>query len=197
MTTGYHLMYDPVTTPSDYTYCPHALITPTSHNFKPYISFWAKIENCKRNVRLKIVASGCDQCVWPAGVVTGCGHWVGLEQSLMRQHLLECLPNEALTEFPQSTCLSAKPRRSKVSHIVINLFCTCRIPESFDSKIIECDRCAEWFHFKCVGIKNNTILANWIAPCPPDSIIIYTYSLSIIFVDSVSNMHNYYSFYSP
>ena len=31
----------------------------------------------KRNVRLKIVASGCDQCVWPVGVVAGCGHWVG------------------------------------------------------------------------------------------------------------------------
>ena len=31
----------------------------------------------KRNVRLKIVAIGCDQCVWPVGVVAGCGHWVG------------------------------------------------------------------------------------------------------------------------
>ena len=44
------------------------------------------------------------------------------EQSLMRQHLLERLQNEALTEFLQSTSPSAKPRRSKVSHIVINLF---------------------------------------------------------------------------
>ena len=30
----------------------------------------------KRNVRMKIVASGCDQCVWPVGVVAGCGCWV-------------------------------------------------------------------------------------------------------------------------
>ena len=29
----------------------------------------------KRNVRLNIVASGCDQSVWPIGVVAGCGHW--------------------------------------------------------------------------------------------------------------------------
>ena len=36
-----------------------------------------RILKCKRNVRMKIVASGCDQCVWPVGVVTGCGHWVG------------------------------------------------------------------------------------------------------------------------
>ena len=67
------------------------------------------------------------------------------EQNLMKKHLLECLQNETLTEFPQSTSPSAKPRRSKVSHIVINLFCTCRMPESFDSKMIECDRCADWF----------------------------------------------------
>ena len=76
------------------------------------------------------------------------------EQSPMRQHLLECLQNEALTEFPQSTSPSAK-HRSKVSHIVINLFCTFKMPESFDSKMIECDRCAYWFHFKCVGLKKN------------------------------------------
>ena len=36
-------------------------------------------QNCKRNVRLKIVASECDQCVWPVGVVAGYGHWVGIE----------------------------------------------------------------------------------------------------------------------
>ena len=36
--------------------------------------------NCKRNVRLKIVASRCDQCVWVVGVVAGSGHWYGIER---------------------------------------------------------------------------------------------------------------------
>ena len=36
-----------------------------------------RILKCKRNVRMKIVASGYDQCVWPVGVVAECGHWVG------------------------------------------------------------------------------------------------------------------------
>ena len=31
----------------------------------------------KINVWFKIVANGRDQCVWPVGVVAGCGHWVG------------------------------------------------------------------------------------------------------------------------
>ena len=64
---------------SDHTQQPHllathTLITPTSHNFQPYISFTVQKFSQKRNVRLKIVASGCDQWVWPVGVVVGCGH---------------------------------------------------------------------------------------------------------------------------
>ena len=31
----------------------------------------------KRNVWLKIVASGCDQCVWEDGVVAGHRYWIG------------------------------------------------------------------------------------------------------------------------
>ena len=45
--------------------------------FQTYISFFSpnfKVQN-KRNVKLNIVASGCDQSVWPIGVVAGCGHW--------------------------------------------------------------------------------------------------------------------------
>ena len=45
--------------------------------FKTYISFFSpnfKVQN-KRNVKLNIVASGCDQSMWPIGVVAGCGHW--------------------------------------------------------------------------------------------------------------------------
>ena len=28
-------------------------------------------------IKLKIVASGCDQCVWAVGAVTGHGNWLG------------------------------------------------------------------------------------------------------------------------
>ena len=51
------------------------LITPTSHIFQPYISFFSS-KNLKK-CKVEKVASGCDQCVWPVGVVAGCGHWVG------------------------------------------------------------------------------------------------------------------------
>ena len=52
---------------SDYSYIALHIM----HVFKNL----GQLLNCKRNVRLKIVASGCDQCVWPVGVVAGCGHW--------------------------------------------------------------------------------------------------------------------------
>ena len=52
-------------------------ISTTSHNFKPYISFTVFNFGSERNIRFKIVASGCDQCIWPVGVVLECGHWVG------------------------------------------------------------------------------------------------------------------------
>ena len=50
-----------------------------SHNTLHILHFYSLfyILNCKRNVRLKIVASGCDQCLWPVGVVSGHGHWIG------------------------------------------------------------------------------------------------------------------------
>ena len=57
----------------DIAYWPHALITPTSHIFQPYIKNCLNIFEGKRNVRLKNVASGRDQCVWPVGVVAGWG----------------------------------------------------------------------------------------------------------------------------
>ena len=72
-----HSMSDSVTTHSDHTYCPHALITPTNHNFQHYISYVLQTFEKKKNVTLKIVVSGCDQCVWPVRVVVVCGHWVG------------------------------------------------------------------------------------------------------------------------
>ena len=40
-----------------------------------------KIIFAQNMVRMKNVASGCDQCVWSVGLVAGCGHWV--EHSMM------------------------------------------------------------------------------------------------------------------
>ena len=90
MTTDCHSMSDPVTTPSDHTYWSHALISPTSHNFKPYISFWAKIESCTRNVRLKL---------WLVGVASRCGRWVWSLSRTLNDNQRSCLWHPTLLSF--------------------------------------------------------------------------------------------------
>ena len=52
----------PVTVLSDHTYIP------TIHNFQPLHFFYSLKFGPKRNIRLKIMASGYDQCVWAVGV---------------------------------------------------------------------------------------------------------------------------------
>ena len=113
------------------------------------------------------------------------------EQSLMRQHLLECLQNEALTDFSAVDVPSAKPGRSKVSHIEINLFCTFRMPESFDSKMIECDQCADCFHFKCVGLKKNTTPAKWHSYQPSRFLLEYPAKTPLIPLSRISTSNSH------
>ena len=45
---------------------------------QPYISFLDKI---LRNLMLKTMAGGFDQCVWSVGVITEQGHWKGYNYS--------------------------------------------------------------------------------------------------------------------
>ena len=34
----------------------------------------------------------------------------------------------------------------------LQLFCICRAPDDGLRSMIQCDHCADWFHFDCVGI---------------------------------------------
>ena len=73
------------------------------------------------------------------------------DQQLMRTHLINCLEAGILSDFPRG-----KPKkhvtRSKTRHLFIHVHCTCQMPESYDDKMIQCEQCSEWFHFKCVSI---------------------------------------------
>ena len=71
---------------------------------------------------------------------------IHFHQGAMGQHLLECLEYQELTDFPASKSPLVKVLRSIMAHIVIQLFCLCKMPESFYLKIIACDNCEEWYH---------------------------------------------------
>ena len=56
----------------------------------------------------------------------------------MRAHLEQCFESEEFSPFP--------PANEPV-HLFIQVYCTYSLPESYDSRVIECEDCT-WFHFK-------------------------------------------------
>ena len=84
------------------------------------------------------------------------------DQSRMRSHLIQCFEEHKLEGFPLSSCHPDQLNRTKLAHRVIRLYCTCRMPEAFDTKMVACDTCEKWFHYKCVGIKKRARLATWV-----------------------------------
>ena len=75
---------------------------------------------------------------------------IAFDQVMMRSHLLKCF-EELLISFTQLPSVPAKCL--KKCHRFIGIYCTCGMPESFDSHMLECDLCESWYHFKCVGLQ--------------------------------------------
>ena len=76
------------------------------------------------------------------------GSTTAFEQNDMRDHLIACLDSDQITPFPKldgnvKNC-TAQVKRFKVH-------CICRLPEFYDTIMIQCDHCFQWFHFKCIN----------------------------------------------
>ena len=76
--------------------------------------------------------------------------WHYYVQHALRSHLLHCLENGNLTQFPQRERKKKEPKPLWQSTFVV--FCCCRLPES--GKMIQCGSCDEWFHSECVKVPN-------------------------------------------
>ena len=81
-------------------------------------------------------------------------HQWTFEQTKMRKHLMQCLENGKVTEFPV-----AKPRRftSAIKFIRnVNVYCTCRLPWDKElnthGDLAQCNTCRKWFHQKCMSV---------------------------------------------
>ena len=73
-------------------------------------------------------------------------------QKQMRQHLYTCLQNKRLTPFPKGEDTDDTLPRPQRNLFTIKLYCTCRMPDIYDEKMINCDRCQKWYHFRCVDM---------------------------------------------
>ena len=75
---------------------------------------------------------------------------MSFNQLEMRKHLQQFFEKNQLTAFPTGNRdVTRNPRR----HVFVHVYCTCGMPESYDSRMVECEACELWFHFKCVGLK--------------------------------------------
>jgi len=71
-------------------------------------------------------------------------------QDKLRDHLIECLKQKKIVPFP------SRPRRH-IKPVIefIEVYCTCRLPETIaneDMHMVACDACDEWYHDYCEDI---------------------------------------------
>ena len=84
-----------------------------------------------------------EECgLWSAGRTT-------FAHGEMRHHLVQYFQAKMLMPFPGG---SKKVHRCRRKHLFIPVYCICGLPEPHDSDMISCDRCGQWFHFRCMHI---------------------------------------------
>ena len=67
----------------------------------------------------------------------------------MRRHFAGCLEDKLIRHF-QAKMRNLRKATKRVE--VMNVFCTCRIPEEDGERMISCDSCKQWFHEKCITV---------------------------------------------
>ena len=74
------------------------------------------------------------------------GYWRN-HQADMRNHLLKCFTARKFTPFPTSIVR----RECNPRIIQLKVFCCCQMPATYGD-MVQCGRCEQWFHIKCVGL---------------------------------------------
>ena len=78
------------------------------------------------------------------------GHDPGqVRYNTVRPHLMTCLENASFNRFPVT---GRKRTGGATTSEVIEIFCTCRMPEEDGVDMAECEKCKQWFHKHCMDI---------------------------------------------
>ena len=80
-------------------------------------------------------------------------------ENLMRQHLLNCINQDRISQFPKLPAESITPRSAAQNPIVYEVYCICRQPRIIgswygrrgDPEWVVCARCSNCFHSQCVN----------------------------------------------
>ena len=84
--------------------------------------------------------------------------WLGssgcvLRPKKMREHLYNCFQKKVLRPFPQEKSLPHRKMalRSRNQVMWCELFCECKMPDIYDTEMVQCDWCNEWIHCSCAS----------------------------------------------
>ena len=81
----------------------------------------------------------------------------------MRAHLRDCWLQKEMFPFPKTNNESGLPRPREKTRSV-KLYCIRKMPADFDSLMIKCEKCQQWFHCSCINIDQDDITKNWECP---------------------------------
>ena len=85
---------------------------------------------------------------------------VSFNQKQMRSHLYTCLSDGVMSPFPEvSRAREFLPHPTDRS-LNIKVYYTCKLPE-YDSFMIECESCKQWYHCSCVKIAPQKVPDHW------------------------------------
>ena len=76
-------------------------------------------------------------------------------QEKLRDHLIHCFQQQQISFFPTAETSS----KNKLKHLFVHLYCTCLMPVSYNTRMIQCDRCEHWFHF---GLNTKKSPSTWL-----------------------------------
>ena len=108
------------------------------------------------NVQQKTGVDDCGLFAIAFAVRAARGYCVGeldFDQAKMRSHVIKCFSQKKMLPFPiiESTYCTSIKRHMFFPGRQIELFCECRMPETYDN-MIQCDQCCTWFHIKCMNL---------------------------------------------
>ena len=69
------------------------------------------------------------------------------KQEKLRSHFIDCIKKEILTPFPRDIAITGKPSLENVP-----IYCSCRLPDNGEERMVRCSRCGEWYHQSCERI---------------------------------------------
>ena len=71
------------------------------------------------------------------------------DQDALRLHLAKCLENRVFEPFPRQVSSKIRRVRVRATSIKLPIYSICRMPERFSKRMLDCDRCHDWFHDTC------------------------------------------------